>query len=92
MNQIQSKIITSGRRSSDTSNALSALSEVAKFGEPEISRAHSFATMTKEKQNFSSYFDTSLTHQFDIFKFAVDIGRPHALPYLIIHLLDNLPI
>lgn len=26
-----------------------------------------------------------------MFTFAEEIGRQHALPYLIIHLLDNLP-
>lgn len=37
-------------------------------------------------------YTTCLTHDFDIFKFADQIGRPQALPYLLIHMLDNLPV
>lgn len=32
-----------------------------------------------------------MSHEFDIFKFSDELGRQHALPYLVMHLLDNLP-
>ena len=31
------------------------------------------------------------THEFNLFKFAENMGRQHALPHLIMHLLINLP-
>jgi hypothetical protein len=37
------------------------------------------------------YFKSVLELDFNIFQFVEDIGRKHALPYLIMHLLDSLP-
>lgn len=38
------------------------------------------------------YFKSVLDLEFNIFQFVEDIGRKHALPYLIMHLLDSLPV
>lgn len=47
--------------------------------------------MKQIQSNLPDVFDKSLTFEFDIFHFAKELGRVHALPHLGMHLIDSLP-
>ena len=47
--------------------------------------------MKKQQEKMFEFFVSTRDHSFDVFSFADQIGRQHALPYLVKHLLDKLP-
>lgn len=91
MNQIQTKIISSLKDNSSDYNMSVGTKGTKKFELMKLTKNHSFNTMRRQQTQISEIFFTSKTHEFDVFTFAEQIGRQHALPYLIVHLLDNLP-
>ena len=56
-----------------------------------LTKNHSFNTMKKQQEKIFEFFVSTRDHSFDVFSFADQIGRQHALPYLVKHLLDKLP-
>ena len=71
MNQIQTKILQSKRDSvwSDEGSRASLKQEP-------WYKAHSLRTMRQKQIADPELYTTCLTHEFDIFKFAEEIGRP----------------
>ena len=90
MHAIQSKMVKGSRRSS----ILTDNSSLSNQGDRKsmLTTAHSFDTMTEHMKNLTELFEQTLTQNFNIHVFAQDIGRSHALPYLITHLLDSVPL
>jgi hypothetical protein len=68
MNQIQNKILQSKRDSIWSDEARGS------FGQPWF-EAHTLGTMRQKAFDAPELFAQSLTHDFDIFKFADTIGR-----------------
>jgi len=56
-----------------------------------LKKAHSLDTLKKVQQDNVEAFRYVQTHEFNLFKFAENMGRQHTLPHLIMHLLINLP-
>ena len=57
----------------------------------DLKKVHSFKTMKNIQRNLSDLFVSANSFDFDIFNFCEELGRPHTVPHLLMHLIDNLP-
>lgn len=89
MHQIQEKIVLSRNCESFISSSEKTEQKMSLILKME--KAHSLNTMKTFQSKMAPAFEFAMDHDFDIFKFSDNLTRKHALPYLMMHLLDNLP-